>query len=228
VVSRMTVTRSSMIENTSVAPTSFDGGDPAAGTVIATVPFPQGFGTRSEINVITGRADASSSQRFDVHTPQLGTSADVDLGTLALPWITGLTLAPNGATWTTVEAGASPDGMLVQWLGRWNDGTRPVTITWRVAQPVAAAGMTLPALPKAYAALDPTQQTVEVTPTRVNWTVVDYEDLAGYDAFRQMADTLVVLDTSSVGAFVGQPYRRHITTQQVPQRLPIPVPGPKQ
>ena len=40
-----------------------------------------------------------------------------------------------------MAAGKSPDGMLVQWIGRWNDGTRPVTITWRVAQPVEAAGL---------------------------------------------------------------------------------------
>jgi hypothetical protein len=101
---------------------------------------------------------------------------------------------------------------MVSWSGGWNDGTRPVAITWFVAQPAAMAGMTLPRLPAAYAMIDPGQQTVAVKPSSATMYMADYDTVAGYDQLRQMPETLLLSPIGSMGAFVGMPFQRRIIT----------------
>jgi len=67
--------------------------------------------------------------------------------------------------------------------------------------------MTLPRLPAAYAAYDPGQQVVEVTPTTLLLNIVDYDTVAGYDEFRRMPETLIG-SVANLGAFVGMPFQR--------------------
>jgi hypothetical protein len=174
------------------------------------VPHPQGFGTRSELAIFMSRPDAGHGQRHEVHTATLGTSATMDLGKQQLPWFTDLAQTPTGATWTMVAPGDPPDGMMTQWSGRWNDGTRSVSITWSVVQPGEMAGMTLPRLPAAYARLDPGQQTIAVTPDYMFLYMADYDNLAGYDELRQMPETLLVPSIGTMGAFVGMPFQRRL------------------
>jgi hypothetical protein len=208
-VSSLTVTRSSMIDSTPAADEVFPATDPPAGPLSITLPFPQAFGTRSQVAVTMNRADATSTQRHERHTATLMPSADFDLGT-QLPWLGSVAVTATGASWATVVPGDAPDGMLTQWVGRWNDGARPVTILWRVVQPAEASGMTLPRLPAAYAALDPGQQAVTVTPTTVGIVMVDYDKVAGYDELRQMPETLALSSIGSIGAFVDVAFGRRV------------------
>jgi hypothetical protein len=40
--------------------------------------------------------------------------------------------------------------------------------------------------------------------------MADYDNLAGYDQFRQMPETLLTTSMGSMGAFVGMPFQRRI------------------
>jgi hypothetical protein len=210
VISTLNLTRSSMIDGVAVAAQPFASVDPPAGDFSASVPFPQTFGTRSQISVTLGRADATNQQQHEVRTPTLSQPVAIDLGKLQLPWITALALQSTGLTWTTVAAGDAPDGMVATWFGRWTDGTRTTSVVWRIAQPGDAAGATLPKLPSAYAAFDPSQQTVTITPTIGLISIVDYASVPSYDEFRRMPETLVST-IASLGAFVNLPLQRRIT-----------------
>ena len=215
-VSSMSVSRTTLLNNTPVLSTSTSvQGDPPAGNVSAMVPFPQGVGTRSELSITMSRADADINQSHEAHTATLGTSATVDLGQQQLPWFTNLAQTATGATWTMVAPGDPPDGMMVTWSGSWNDGARPVAISWSVAQAAAMTGMTLPKLPAAYAMIDPGQQTVAVQPVSVTLYMADYDNLTGYDQLRQMPETLLTTPIGVMGAFVGMPFQRRIINKTV-------------
>lgn len=222
-VSSINASRASMIENLPATSAGVDAvGDPPAGTISLATPFPQGVGTRSELSIRLGRqADTAIFQRHEVHTAALGTSATVDLSQLQLPWISVPAATATGATWNVVAPGDPPDGMMLTWRGQWNDGTRPVSIAWSVVGPATTAGVTLPRLPAPYAAIDPGQQTVAVTPLTGTLYLVDYDNLTGYDQFRPLAETLVVPPIGVMGAFVGMPFQRRIIVEAV---APAPAP----
>jgi hypothetical protein len=213
-VSSMSVSRASMNENLPVVGMSVNlAGDPPAGDVSVSMPYPQSFGTRSELSILMSRADAQMIQRHEVHTASLSTSATVDLGRQQLPWFTDLALTATGATWTMVAPGDPPDGMMTRWSGSWSDGSRPVSISWLVAQPADMAGMTLPRLPAIYSAIDPGQQTVPVTPRLATLYMVDYDNLTGYDELRTMPETLLTTPIGVMGAFVGLPFQRRLIVE---------------
>jgi len=215
-VSSMSVSRTTLLNNTpTFSVSSIVQGDPPPGNVSATVIYPQGVGTRNELSIFMGRPDATINQQFDVHTASLGTSATVDLGKQQLPWFTNLAQTAMGATWTMVAPGDPPDGMIVNWAGSWNDGTRPVAISWSVAQDATMTGMTLPKLPAAYAMVDPGQQTVAVKQDSVTLYMADYDNLAGYDQLRQMPETLLTTPIGVMGAFVGMPFQRRLINKTV-------------
>jgi hypothetical protein len=206
-VSNLNLVRTSMIDSVPAAPQIVQVGDPPAGVLASTVPFPQGFGTRSQIGILMSRTGTTVSQQYDLRTPTLGTSVTIDLGT-QLPWITNPAATSTGATWTTVAPGDPPDGMLTQWSGQWNDGTRPVSVQWRVVQPAEATGMTLPHLPAAYATIDPGQQTVAVTAGSLSLAIGEYDNVAGYDELRQMPETLLTTSMAELGTFYAVPFQR--------------------
>jgi len=215
-VSSMSVTRASLNENLPVASTTVVvPGDPAAGDVSVAMPYPQGFGTRSEIVVLMSRPDTRVTQRHEAHTASLGTSATVDLGGQQLPWLANLAPAASGATWAMIAPGDPPDGMLTEWSGSWNDGARPVSLSWRIAQAAEMAGMTLPTLPAAYKMIDPGQQAAPVAPSLVTLYMADYDNLAGYDELRRRPETLLTAPIGSMGAFVGMPFQRRIVVESV-------------
>ena len=221
VVSSLSVSRNTMIDNLPVYGQGIGAGDPPAGSLALQVPYPQGVGTRSELSVAMNRPDAQHSQRHEVHTAALGTSAVVDLGKQQLPWFTGITQTLTGGTWTMVAPGDGPDGMMTRWSARWTSGARTVSITWLVAQPADMAGATLPRLPVLYSNLDPGQQTVAVTPSVMTFYMADYDNLAGYDEFRQMPETLLLPSIGSMGAFVGMPFQRRLIAISV-GFVPVP------
>lgn len=208
-VTTINVSRTTLLNNSPTVAFSATVIDPPV-TVSATVPFPQGVGTRSELSIAMSRDDAKINQKHEVHTATLGTSASVDLGQQKLPWFTNLAQTATGANWTMVAPGDPPDGMMVTWSGSWNDGMRPVTVSWAIAQPAQMAGATLPRLPAAYAMIDPGQQTVTVKPTSVSLNMADYDNVTGYDQFRQMPETLLTSNIGVMGAFVGMPFQRRI------------------
>jgi len=219
-VSLMSVSRTTLLNNTPTISTSGNAFDPPVGNVSTTVLFPQGVGTRSELSITMSRDDAMINQKHEVHTATLGTSASVDIGQQKLPWFTNLAQTATGATWTMVVPGDPPDGMMVNWSGSWNDGTRPVSVSWLITQSAQMAGVTLPKLPAAYTMIDPGQQTVTVKPTSVTLGMADYDNLASYDQFRQMPETLLISSNGVnpfavtpigvMGAFVGMPFQRRI------------------
>ncbi len=219
-VSTLTVTRSSLIGSVPLAAQSSEAVDPPAGTSSTTVPFPESFGTRSQVVISMSRADSTVSQTFAVRTPTLAPRVNVDLGKQQLPWLKDLRLKPDGGAWTTVVPGDEPDGMVTFWSGNWSTGTRAVSVSWRVVHPVAPAGMTLPRLPAVYAAYDPVQQAVAVMPTTLLLNIVDYDTVAGYAEFRRMPETLIG-SLSTLGAFVGVPFQR----RSVVALARAPVPG---
>jgi hypothetical protein len=223
-ISNLSLTRAALIDSVAVAGQSTVGVDPPAGSFAATVPFAQAFGTRSQISLSLSRADSSVTQQFEARTATLAQPVAVDLGTLQLPWLTGLAVTATGTTWTTVVPGDTPDGMLTTWIGRWNDGSRPVTVAWRIAQPAELNGAPLPRLPSAYAKYDPGQQTVAVTASVALVSMVDYDKVAGYDEFRRMPETLVA-PLASLGAFIGVPFQRRIFNATVRMGVSAAVPG---
>jgi hypothetical protein len=208
-ISSLSATRSAMFGNVPVAPRSVSAGDPPAGSSSVSIPYPPAVGSRSEVVLSMSRPDAQSTQRHEMHTATLTSNVSIDLAQQPLPWLGNATQTPMGATWTAVVPG-SADGMLTQWSGRWTVGTRTVTVTWRVTQPAEMTGMTLPGLPPAYAMLDATRQTA--TPLSLVLYMAEYDNLAGYDELRQMPETLLTPSIGSMGAFVGMPFQRRITT----------------
>jgi hypothetical protein len=208
VISNLTVSRASMIEGTPVGAQISLGVDPPAGALATSVPYPPAFGTRSEVAISTSRPETSFVQRYEVRTANVASSLDVDLGALPLPWLTNVAASKTGMTWAALEGAATGDGMLAQWSGRWVDGTRNVSVVWRVIQPVDAAGMTLPKLPVEDAAFDPAQQTAVVTVGISAILVSDYSNVAGYDALRRMPETLLLSSMSTLGTFINEPFAR--------------------
>ncbi|MEO8700885.1 MAG: hypothetical protein ABI867_12630 [Kofleriaceae bacterium] len=216
-ISTMTVQRASMIENAAVATQSVTvDGDPAAGTVTTTVPFAQGVGTRSQVGIVLARTGAEGNQRHDVHTANLATSQDIDLGQHELPWITGITTSANGTSWTVLAPGDQPDGVVLQWSGRWLDGAKNVSVAWRIANPAVGdiAAVPLPALPSVLAQFDPAQQTTTVIPSTAIVFMVDFDIVNGYDEFRLQPDTLIE-DPEDMGTFIGMPFERRALTVTV-------------
>ena len=210
-IGTLAVTRASMVGHLPIASTTVTpAGDPPAGAVDVALSYPQGFGTRSELSVLIGRPDATISQRHDAHTASLLASATVDLGAHRLPWLTDLAQTATGARWTQVAAGDAPDGQLLTWRGRWTDGARAVQVAWNVVGP-AAPTASLPRLPARWARVDPGQQPGQVVPAGVTLYLADYDVLDGYDALRQMPETLLTTTPGTLGAFVGMPFERRIS-----------------
>lgn len=208
-LSNMAVARASLLDHTPVAAQSESLANPAAGTIATSVPFAQGVGTRSEVNVTLNRSGAAGFQRHSMRTPTLTPSATVDLDQQTVPWLADVTGTPSGITWTTT-VGGDPDGMAMRWAGQWTVGSRTTIVGWRVAQPFAATGMTLPRLPPAYAELDPQAQTTTITAGHPTLSIVNFDVVDGYDAFRQQPETLSVATLEQLGAFVGMPVQRRM------------------
>ncbi len=220
-VSSMSATRFSMLDHAAVAGQSVSLGDPAAGAVAATIPYPPAVGTRAEVSLSMSRSDASGSQVHAVHTATVASSIDIDLDRQRVPWLSGLGATPTGATWTTAVPGDVPDGMVTIWTGRWVIGSRTTIVGWRIAHAPSATGISLPRLPPAHAAIDPQAQAVAITPTTGTVFAVDLDTVDGYAQFRRQPDTLVFSPFDDMGAFLGMPIQRRLYSASIPAQ-PMP------
>jgi hypothetical protein len=214
----MSVSRASLAGNLAVASiTANVSGDPPAGNVTVHMAFPDGFGTRSDLDLIMGRNDAAIPQHVEVHTAGLGTSADVDVAPQPLPWITNFAQTATGATWTQVAAGDGTGTAMLTWTGTWSAGGTAYTGTRTVVQPLSGVtnSMTLSVLPAAYMAIDPVQQTVVVTPSSANLVMGNY-DLPNSDAqIRQMPQILLTDPAGNMGALLGTAFQRRIVSAAI-------------
>jgi len=108
--------------------------------------------------------------------------ASFDLAELPLPHLTKVMPAADGVAWSESRAGA-PDARLVTWFGSWTAAGVGHDAVWLVEDDGSArAGITLPSLPAAYAADDPTTNSPTVGGASVLY--FDYDNLDGYDAAR--------------------------------------------
>ncbi|HEX3760964.1 MAG TPA: hypothetical protein VHW23_19855 [Kofleriaceae bacterium] len=217
-VSSMSVSRASLAGNLAVSSTSaIVPGDPPAGNVSVNIPFPAGFGTRSELDVIMGRADAAIPQHVEVHTAALGTSADVDVAPQPLPWITNFAQTATGATWTQVAAGDGSGTAMLTWTGTWSAGGTTYTGTRTLVRPLSGVtnSMILSPLPATYMAIDPVQQSVVVTLSSASLVMGNY-DMANSDAqIRQMPQILLTDPAGNMGALLGKPFQRRIVSAAI-------------
>lgn len=211
-IASLTVARASMLEHTAIAAQSVALGDPPAGTVSVDVPFATGVGTRSQVSLTLSRSDAVGTQQHNLHTQALEAGVAIDLGRQQVPWLRNVSVTASGMAWEPAVQGDAPDGMMIVWSGRWTDGVRLTNVGWRIAHAPGAAGLTLPRLPAAHAAIDPQAQTVAVTPNSGTVLAVDHDVVDGYDGFRQQPDTLLTSPIDNMGAFLGQPLQRRLYT----------------
>lgn len=204
-VDEISTTRSSMFDNLAVGTekTTF-AGDPVS-AVTMFVPYVP-LGSRSEIGVEITRPDASSRQTTELHTEGLATSATISLAGTQLPWFTSQRMTATGMTFQPVLDGAKPDGVAGLWGVRFVSGGKPTALVWQVYQEELTSPIDFPVLPAAYAAIDPRAQAVTKILSRV--IAFDYENLAGWDEFRQMPAGWSEPFLSDVPALVGMPIRR--------------------
>jgi hypothetical protein len=95
-------------------------------------------------------------------------------------------------------------------------------VTWRIAHPPSATGISLPRLSPAHAAVDPQAQTVPITPTSGTVSAVDYDVVDGYAQFRQQPSTLLFSPVDDMGAFVGMPFQRRRYVASISSPPPPP------
>jgi hypothetical protein len=214
-ISSLLVTHASLLEHTTVAAQTVVVGDPPAGTLSSVVPFATGVGSRSEVSLLFSRPDAVGFQQHSLHTATPQTGVEVDFNRQRMPWLSNIRVMPTGITWTTIEEGEVPDGMMIVWNGEWIEGGRTTSVEWRIAYPGSTSGLPLPRLPTTYTALDPRAQTVPVIPKRGTVVAVDYDIVTGYAEFRRQPEVLVMPLIDLMGAFIGLPYQRRMYSATV-------------
>lgn len=204
-VDEISTTRSSMFDNLAVGTekTTF-AGDPVS-AVTMFVPYVP-LGSRSEIGVEIKRPDASSRQTTEIHTEGLATSATISLAGTQLPWFTSQRMTATGMTFQPVLDGAKPDGVAGLWYVTFVSGGKTTALVWQVYQEELTSPIDFPVLPAAYAAIDPRAQALTKLASRV--IAFDYENVAGWDEFRQMPASWSEPSLSDVPALVGMPIRR--------------------
>lgn len=211
-ISSITFRRSSLLGDTAVGEQiSQPAGDPAAGTLVGTVPFPQNVGTRSEIEIELARADAIGIQRYQARTPTLTSSVEADLGVRELPWLASPEVDLEGARWQQLTPGASPDGMQMLLTAAWRVVEQRQLVLWRIARKYDPGVTTfpLPALPATAADVDP-RQFPDAVAGQTSLSFVDYPDVEGYEELKRNATALLDPSPSNIGLLAGTAFeRRH-------------------
>lgn len=214
-VTSISSSRWSLIENVPASRQNGSvSGDPPAGTVSMTMPYAQGVGTSSQVEVQFSRP--GSTMQHQARTATLASSISIDLGEHELPVLTAPAATRTGATWTALTAFDAPDGQMLFWHGSWTVGAQSQDVIWSVVGPASLTGQPLPALAAALAQYDPAAQTAAITVGTAILYMVDYDVVAGYDEFRQMPETLVESSFETKGAFVGMPHQRRYMTVLIP------------
>jgi hypothetical protein len=193
--------------------------DPPAGTVSATLRYPQGAGKRAVVSAQLNKAVGGfASQRLDVQTADVTNAQGIDATELALPWISAVRFAgaERKLTWTETGAGAADLRVAISSYKYIRNGITYNIVAYDFAAPTAAPSLVFPALPADYAELDPAQQSVDVIPGIGAVGYVDQSNLNGYDQARTQGISLV----SAPGiteAFSDQAYRRRTTLASMQQ-----------
>ena len=214
-VTSISSSRWSLIENSVAARQNGSvSGDPPAGAVTMTMPYAQGVGTSSQVEVTFTRPGVT--MQHQVRTATLASSISIDLGEYELPVLTGQGVTRTGATWTAMTPGDAPDGQVLLWSADWTVGAQARSVNWDVIGPASLTGQPLPRLAAVLAEYDPAAQTVAVRVKTAVLYMANYDVVAGYDGFRQMAETLVLPQFEDMGAFVGMPHQRRYMTLILP------------
>lgn len=186
--------------------------DPPAGTVSATLRYPQGAGKRAVVSATLNKLGGFASQRLDVQTADVTNAQGMDATELPLPWISAVrfTGAERKLAWTETGTGTADLRVAVSSYTYTRDGIAYSVTAYDFSAPTATPSLVFPALPADYAELDPAQQTVAVTPGVGLVGYVDQSNLSGYEQARTQGINLVSVP-GAVEAFSDQAYHRRTT-----------------
>lgn len=177
--------------------------DPPAGTVVASVPYPQGAGEGSLVTANLTKAGVQFSQRIDVLTGGVGSSVGIDLDELKVPWVATVTFnaAERSVSWTETTEGTPDIRIAVATFSYVRDGITYSIVAYDFAAPSANLSMVVPPLPTEYAEFDPSQQTVAVSGGTAIVGYADQDNLDGFDAARGYGIAMLsLLSTNDVFA----------------------------
>jgi hypothetical protein len=167
---------------------------PPPGAMTMPLAYPPGVGA-STIVTIGAQLDGAPNNQWIAVSTATPTTFAFDIDEMPLPSLSTIaTESTTGVTWSETGAG-NPDARYVFWSANWPDATGlPHQATWVIVEPpTPATSSTLPPLPDAHAADDPTR----VDPMKIVLPVfggaviyLDYDNLAGYDDARVLGATL--------------------------------------
>ncbi len=185
--------------------------EPPAGTVSATLRYPQGVGNRAIVSAELSK-DRAASQRIDVQTQNVGNAQGIDASELPLPWLSGVRFSGAERKLTWIEDGTgTPDLRVGVGIFRYTRGAVMYSVTvYDFSAPTATPEMIFPALPPAYAEFDPAQQTQAPTADTGLVGYIDQSDIDGYAQARTQGLSLVT-QTGTTAAFSERAFRRRTT-----------------
>lgn len=187
-------------------------GDPGAGTVVGSVPYPQGVGKRAVVTATLTKAGAGAPHRLEVLTSEVVGAQGIDYNDLPLPWLGALTSVPaeRKLSWTETGAG-TPDLRIAAATYRYvRDNITYDIFIYDFAAPSATPELVFPTLPTAYAEFDPAQQATAVAPTLGILALVDQSNVEGYDGARGLGVGMIS-SPGTTDQFAGQSFRRRTT-----------------
>ena len=146
---------------------------PAGSDQIVSLAYPPGAGDGAVVttNAVTYGLTGESRQVAVSGAPS---AVALDFASLPVPLASAVAQDPDGVSWTETAGGA--DIRTVVWRGVMSNGHRT---TWTIYEPYdGTASSSLPGLPAAHAADDPTQLATTLDGASVSY--VDYDVLAGF------------------------------------------------
>lgn len=194
--------------------------DPPAGTVSASLRYPQGVGKRAVVSVVLRKTTGVAQQQIDVQTQDVGNAQGIDATELPVPWIsaTRISVAERKLSWTET-GGGSPDLRIGVAAFRYiRDGIEYSVNHYDFSAPSATPSITFSGLPTQYSEFDPAQQTVPVTGGIGLVGYVDQSTIDGYAQARTQGFNLISA-AGSIDAYTDQAYHRRTTLASVRQGL---------
>jgi len=171
----LSTTWSTLIGPTSVQMSGLRVDVPTAGDQDISLSYPPnaGDGAAASVTIFTNAVSSESRTAVQLGQPS---SLTIDFASQPIPMPSAVQQTTTSATWT-VTGGGTADVRAVQWLARLASGT---LVTWTIVGPDdGATSMTIPSLPAAHAAEDPTADPGAVIDgAAVSYT--DYDVLSGF------------------------------------------------
>lgn len=192
--------------------------DPPAGTVSASLRYPQGVGKRAVVSVALRKGTGVAQQQIDVQTQDVGNAQGIDATELPVPWIsaTRLSVADRKLSWTETGGGAPDLRIGFAIFNYTRDGIDYAVTHYDFSAPSATPSITFSGLSSQYAEFDPAQQTVAVTGGIGLVGYVDQSNIDGYSQARTQGFNLVSA-AGSIDAYTDQAYHRRTTLASVLQ-----------